>query len=65
MGLLIFNEGTSPLTILHGGGTQSATVYSLVIPGNTLYEVPAQFVQASIQGQWTATGGAARITAIV
>lgn len=62
VGLMIYNEGTAPLTILFGTGTQSATVYSLVIPGNTLFEVPDNFCQLRIAGNWTAIGGAARIT---
>lgn len=64
VGLLIYNDSTSPLTVLLGAGTQSSTVFSLVIPANTLFEVPPAFVCLRVAGAWATATGNARITAV-
>lgn len=63
VGLMIYNDSASVLFILLGAGTQSATVFSVAIPANTLFEVPDAFVAMRVSGNWTTAVGSARITA--
>ena len=64
VGLMIYNESTQTLFLLLGAGVESATVYSLQIPPNTLYEAPAAFVTLRASGHWVVANGSARITAV-
>ena len=63
VGLMIYNDSSSVLFILLGAGTESATVFSVPIPANTLFEVPDAFVTMRVSGHWTTATGNARITA--
>lgn len=58
---LIYNESASALFILLGSATESATVYSVQIPPNGYYEVPARYT-GIIKGHWVTATGSARIT---
>jgi len=63
-GLLVYNESTSSLFVLLGAGTESATVYSLQLTPNQLYEVPLNYCTLRVSGHWVTANGSARITAV-
>lgn len=61
-GLSVFNEGTAILW-LACAPTASATVYTVQVPSNELYELPpAPLYRGVVSGIWQAAGGAALVT---
>lgn len=61
-GATVYNDDANALYLLLGTGTVSATVYTVLIPSGSYYEVPYGFT-GILTGLWAADGaGSARVT---
>lgn len=60
----IFNDSTSTMYVLLGGGTESTTVFTTKIAPGGYYEVPFSPFTGRISGHWVTANGSARITEV-
>lgn len=60
-GALIYNDSTATLALAFAA-TASLTAFSVELPPQSYYEMPAPLYTGVLSGIWTAAAGAARIT---
>ena len=61
LGAAVFNDSTAILYLLVAAGTSSTTNYTVQLPPNAYYEVPAGYVGV-LKGLWASAVGSARCT---
>ena len=68
VGLMIYNASSSKLYVLVGNEslTVSSSLFSFVVPANSLYEMPAEYYTTQCTGIWeTSPTGKAQVTEII
>lgn len=63
VGLYIYNASSQPLYI-RIDATATTTDYTLIIPSNTLYEMPYEYFTDKVSGIWGTADGYAMVTEI-
>jgi hypothetical protein len=62
-GAMVYNDSTQILYLDLSGGTASAISYSVQVPANGFFELPAPVIyNGAITGIWAAANGSARVT---